>query len=145
MWTCTSIATQSSISEAKISPARTGTISRYLIYSGSPSSQEEPVRGLMQDVPLSISLILRRMMSVGAEMTVTSVEPAGVDIRRYSEIVDRSLRLASALEELGVPRGGNVASFAWNGHRHPALHYGAPDSRPVPHTADVRLPPGAAE
>ncbi|MFO7294181.1 MAG: long-chain-fatty-acid--CoA ligase [Actinomycetes bacterium] len=97
------------------------------------------MRGLMQDVPLSISLILRRMMSVGAEMTVTSVEPAGVDIRRYSEIVDRSLRLASALEELGVPRGGTVASFAWNGHRHLELYYGVPGSGRVLHTINVRL------
>lgn len=97
------------------------------------------MRGLMQDVPLSISLILRRILSVGADMTVTSVQPSGVDIRPYSEIADRSLRLASALEELELPPGVSVASFAWNGHRHLELYYGVPVSGRVLHTINVRL------
>lgn len=93
----------------------------------------------MQDVPLSISLILRRIMSVGADMTVTSVEPAGVDVRSYRDIADRSLRLAAALDTLGVPQGATVASFAWNGHRHLELYYGVPVSGRVLHTINVRL------
>lgn len=97
------------------------------------------MRGLMQDIPLSIPLILRRATSIGADMTVTSVEPAGIDVRTWGEIGDRSLRLASALDGLGVPPGGTVASFAWNGHRHLELYYGAPISGRVLHTINVRL------
>ncbi len=93
----------------------------------------------MQDTPLSIPLILSRAMSIGADMTVTSVEPTGTDRRTWAEIGDRSLRLASALETLGISPGGTVASFAWNGHRHLELYYGAPSSGRVLHTINVRL------
>ncbi|HUF95969.1 MAG TPA: long-chain-fatty-acid--CoA ligase [Acidimicrobiia bacterium] len=97
------------------------------------------MRGLMQDVALSVPLILRRAMSIGSEMTVTSVEPAGTDHRTWTEIGERSLRLASALETLGIPAGATVASFAWNGHRHLELYYGVPCSGRVLHTINVRL------
>jgi fatty-acyl-CoA synthase len=97
------------------------------------------VRGLMQDIPLNVPLILRRAMSIGADMTVTSVEPAGIDVRTWAEIGERSLRLASALNTLGVSPGATVASFAWNGHRHLELYYGAPASGRVLHTINVRL------
>jgi fatty-acyl-CoA synthase len=93
----------------------------------------------MQDAPLSIPLILRRAMSIGSDMTITSVEPAGLDRRTWAGIGDRSLRLASALETLGITQGGTVASFAWNGHRHLELYYGAPCSGRVLHTINVRL------
>jgi len=103
------------------------------------------VRGLMQDIPLSIPLILRRAMSIGADMTITSVEPAGTDRRTWAEVGERSLRLASALETLGVSPGATVASFAWNGHRHLELYYGAPCSGRVLHTINVRLHPDTVE
>ena len=97
------------------------------------------MKGLMQDVALSVPLILRRAMSIGSEMTVTSVEPAGLDRRTWAEIAERSLRLVSALETLGIPTGATVASFAWNGHRHLELYYGVPCSGRVLHTINVRL------
>lgn len=97
------------------------------------------MRGLMQDIPLSIPLILRRAMSIGADMTVTSVEPAGIDRRTWAAVGERSMRLASALDTLGVSPGATVASFAWNGHRHLELYYGAPCSGRVLHTINVRL------
>jgi fatty-acyl-CoA synthase len=93
----------------------------------------------MQEMPLSIPMILRRAMSIGAEMTITSVEPAGLDRRTWSDIGDRSLRLAAALDTLGVGTGSTVASFAWNGHRHLELYFGVPVSGRVLHTINVRL------
>ena len=97
------------------------------------------MRGLMQDIPLSIPLILRRAMSIGSDMTITSVEPAGIDRRNWAEVGERSMRLAAALETLGVSPSGTVASFAWNGHRHLELYYGVPSSGRVLHTINVRL------
>ena len=97
------------------------------------------MRGLMQEIPLSIPMILRRAMSIGAEMTITSVEPAGLDRRTWSDIGDRSLRLAAALDTIGVGTGSTVASFAWNGHRHLELYFGVPVSGRVLHTMNVRL------
>ena len=93
----------------------------------------------MQDIPLSVPMILRRAMSIGADMTITSVERAGLDRRTWAEVGERSLRLASALETLGVSPGATVASFAWNGHRHLELYYGVPSSGRVLHTINVRL------
>lgn len=103
------------------------------------------MRGLMQDIPLSIPLILRRAISIGADMTISSVEPAGIDRRTWAEVGERSLRLAAALDTLGVSPGATVASFAWNGHRHLELYYGAPCSGRVLHTINVRLHPDTVE
>lgn len=97
------------------------------------------MRGLMQDIPLSIPMILRRAMTIGSDMTVFSVEPAGTNRRTWKDIGDRSLRLASALDALDVSPGAPVASFAWNGHRHLELYYGVPCSGRVLHTVNVRL------
>jgi fatty-acyl-CoA synthase len=98
-----------------------------------------PVQGLMQDVPLSIPMILDRAVSIGHSMKIVSVEPGGVDRSTWSEIGDRARRLASALDSLGIPRGTAVGSFAWNGHRHLELYFGVPASGRVLHTINVRL------
>jgi acyl-CoA synthetase (AMP-forming)/AMP-acid ligase II len=49
------------------------------------------------------------------------------------------MRLAAALDELGVPKGSAVGSFAWNSHRHLELYLGVPASGRVLHTVNVRL------
>ncbi len=97
------------------------------------------MKGLMQDTPLAIPMILRRAMTIGRDMEIVSVEPAGTDRRTWYEVGDRSMRLAAALDTLGVSAGGTVGSFAWNGHRHLELYYGAPCSGRVLHTVNVRL------
>jgi fatty-acyl-CoA synthase len=97
------------------------------------------VRGLMQDIRLSIPLILRRAATIGASMGVTSVEPAGIDHRTWPQIADRAMRVAAALEVLGVEDEAAIGSFAWNGHRHLELYYGVPCSGRVLHTVNVRL------
>lgn len=99
------------------------------------------MRGLMQDVPLAIPLILGRATTIGAGMTVTSVEPAGIDRRTWAEVGERSLRVAAVLDHLGISSDAAVASFAWNGHRHLELYYGVPCAGRVLHTVNVRLHP----
>jgi acyl-CoA synthetase (AMP-forming)/AMP-acid ligase II len=95
----------------------------------------------MQDVPLTIPMILRRANSIGCDMSVVSIEPAGEDRRTWSEICDRALRLSAALDTIGVPPGATVGSFAWNGHRQLELYYGVPSSGRVLHAINVRLHP----
>jgi len=95
--------------------------------------------GLMQDVPLSIPMILDRATVLGTTMKIVSVEPGGVDRRTWPDVTDRALRVAAALDTLGVPQGAAVGSFAWNGHRHLELYYGVPCSGRVLHTINVRL------
>jgi fatty-acyl-CoA synthase len=102
---------------------------------------EDAVIGLMQDIPLSIPMILDRAATLGSSMKIVSAGPAGVDRRTWPEVSDRALRLAGALDTLGVPRGAAVGSFAWNGHRHLELYFGVPSSGRVLHTINVRLHP----
>ncbi|HEX6146818.1 MAG TPA: long-chain fatty acid--CoA ligase [Acidimicrobiia bacterium] len=97
------------------------------------------VKGLMQDVPLSIPMILQRAVSLGHGMKVVSVEPAGIDRRSWPDIGDRAARIGPVLDSLGVPQGAVVGSFAWNGHRHLELYYGVPSSGRVLHAVNVRL------
>jgi len=97
------------------------------------------MKGLMQDVPLSISMILQRAATLGHSMKVVSATPEGVDRRTWVEITNRALQLASALDTLGVPRGASVGSFAWNSHRHLELYLGVPCSGRVLHTINVRM------
>jgi acyl-CoA synthetase (AMP-forming)/AMP-acid ligase II len=97
------------------------------------------VQGLMQDLPLSVPMILRRAMTIGRDMTVTSRVGDRLDVRTWSEIGDRALRIGAALDGLGVPGDAVVGSFAWNGHRHLELYYGVPCSGRVLHTVNVRL------
>ncbi|HEX6220482.1 MAG TPA: long-chain-fatty-acid--CoA ligase [Acidimicrobiia bacterium] len=99
------------------------------------------MKGLMQDAPLSIAMILQRAATLGHSMKVVSATPAGVDRRSWPDITDRSLRLAAALDTLGVPAGASVGSFAWNGHRHLELYFGVPCAGRVLHTINVRLHP----
>jgi fatty-acyl-CoA synthase len=95
----------------------------------------------MQPFPLTVPMILRRAMSVGAAMTVASAGPLGVARHSWAQIGDRALRLVAALDRLGVARGGVVGSFAWNSHRHVELYFGVPCSGRALHAANVRLSP----
>jgi fatty-acyl-CoA synthase len=98
--------------------------------------------GLMQDVPLTIDLILRRAASVAAAKDVVSVQTDGtVQRTTWGAVAERAARVSGALDALGVPRGGRVGTFAWNGHRHLELYYGVPCSGRVLHTGNVRLHP----
>src|SRR5205823_1741789 len=90
----------------------------------------------MQDVPLTLQLVLRRAQREGALREVISAP----DVRStWGEVAERSLRLARALDRLGVGRGERVGSFAWNTHRHLELYFAVPCSGRVLHTANIRL------
>ncbi len=49
------------------------------------------VQGLMQDVPLTIDLILRRATQVGRDVPVVSIEPAGERRSTWGEVAHRAL------------------------------------------------------
>jgi fatty-acyl-CoA synthase len=97
------------------------------------------VKGLMQDVPLTLELVLRRARRLGSTTDVVSVTPGGTVRHRWSEVAERAGRLAVVLDRLGVPPGGRVASFAWNGHHHVELHLGVPVASRVLHPVNLRL------
>ena len=97
------------------------------------------MKALMQDVPLTIDLVLERCRSVGRQVEVVSITPAGTDRRTWSEVGERASRLAGVLDALGVAPGGRIATFAWNSHRHVELFFGVPAAGRVVHGVNVRL------
>jgi fatty-acyl-CoA synthase len=100
------------------------------------------MQGLMQDVPLTLDLLLRRAATVGRQVEVVSARP-GLPLWRstWGEVADRALRLGAALDALGVSAGGRVGTLAWNGQQHLELYFAAPCSGRVLHTANMRLHP----
>jgi fatty-acyl-CoA synthase len=98
------------------------------------------LEGLMQhDYPLTLQLLLDRMRRVYADSEVVSVRQEERTRASYGEVVERSERLAKALEELGVQQGDRVATFAWNTREHLEAYLAVPCMGAVLHTLNVRL------
>ena len=97
--------------------------------------------GLMQDVPLLISSLIRHADRHHGSVEIVSRRIEG-DIHRctYHELHGRSKRLANALDRLGVEMSDRVATLAWNGYRHMELYYGVAGKGAIVHTINPRLP-----
>ncbi|MGW7349917.1 long-chain fatty acid--CoA ligase [Streptomyces sp. NPDC054784] len=96
----------------------------------------------MQDVPLTLSRILRHGSVVHGDSLVTTWTGEGEPHRRtYAEIGERCARLAHALTDgLGVRRGDRVATFMWNNAEHLEAYFAVPSMGAVLHTLNLRLP-----
>ena len=97
------------------------------------------MRGLMQDVPLTLQSVMERAGTLYAKKTVATKTADGVVRRTYGETVDRATRLASALTELGIGPSDRVATFGWNSDRHLEAYLAAPCMGAVLHTLNIRL------
>jgi fatty-acyl-CoA synthase len=99
------------------------------------------MRGLMQDVPLTLQMVLERAASLYPAKTITTKTAEGFQRLTYAELVERVNRLAAALAALGVRPGDRVATFAWNSHRHLEAYLAVPCMGAVLHTLNLRLHP----
>ena len=102
------------------------------------------MHGLMMDQPLLVSEIVRYAERFHSDTEIVSRLPdAGGAIHRsnYGEVVRRARRVANALDALGIATGANVATLAWNTHRHLELYYGVSSAQRVLHTVNPRLFP----
>lgn len=102
--------------------------------------ERELIQGLMQEVPLQISSILRYAAAAHPRREVVSRlidEP--IWRYDYKGLAERSSKLAYALGRLGVRDGERVTSLAWNTHRHMELFFAAPGIGAALHTANPRL------
>ncbi|MBM4196306.1 MAG: long-chain-fatty-acid--CoA ligase [Gammaproteobacteria bacterium] len=104
------------------------------------------MRGLMMDVPLTTTAILRhaeRMHASQQIVSLTADHPSPADPWRYSfaDLAARTRRLANALCRKGLRQGDRVATLAWNDSRHVELFYAVGGAGLVLHTLNPRLAP----
>ncbi|WP_229874386.1 long-chain fatty acid--CoA ligase [Amycolatopsis deserti] len=93
----------------------------------------------MQDRPLSLPHVFRRVERQFGHKTVVSGRVGGETTMTWAQVCARVRRLAAALDELGVPAGARVGTFAWNSHRHVELYLAVPCTGRVLHTINHRL------
>ena len=76
------------------------------------------MRSTMQDVPLTITRIMRYGTTMCGDAEV--VTWLGDSARRasYAEVGDRVGRLANGLRALGISGDARVATFMWNNQEH---------------------------
>ncbi|MFI5758152.1 long-chain fatty acid--CoA ligase [Streptomyces sp. NPDC051569] len=96
----------------------------------------------MQDVPLTVTRILRHGMTIHATSQVTTWTGGSEPHRRsFAEIGGRATRLARALrDELGVTADERIATLMWNNADHVEAYFAIPSMGAILHTLNLRLP-----
>ena len=97
------------------------------------------MKGLMQEVPLNIAMIVHHAERYHRDKTVTTNTAGGPVVKTFGETIERSRRLAGALAGLGVSAGDRVATFSWNHQQHFEAYVGIPCMGAVLHTLNIRL------
>src|SRR5262245_7654241 len=99
-----------------------------------------PIHNLIMDYPLTLTHIFERARKLfGKKVLATRVPGVGLVKSTYADFADRTARLASALQALGVGKGDRVGTFAWNSTRHLEVYFAAPLMGAVLHTVNIRL------
>ena len=95
----------------------------------------------MQDVPLTVSRILKHGSTIHGRSQVTTWTGEGEPRRRgFRAIGERAAQLANALrDELGVIDGERVATLMWNNAEHVEAYFAIPSMGAVLHTLNLRL------
>ncbi len=99
------------------------------------------MHGTMMDHPLTLVHLFERAERLFPTKTIVSASPSGTTTTTYREWADRTRRLGSALDSLGVSPDGRVATLAWNSARHLELYFAPPCTGRVAHTLNLRLFP----
>ena len=99
------------------------------------------MRGLMQDWPLTLPHVLHRAEQLFGHKRIVTATATGETTTSVADWAVRVRRLATALDGLGVPADGRVATFCWNTARHLELYLAAPCTGRVLHTLNIRLFP----
>jgi len=99
------------------------------------------MQGLMSSYPLTLTHVFNRAERLFSDKGVATVRADGIDRVTYGEWAQRTRKLATVLDELGISADGRVGTFAWNTSRHLELYFAAPCSGRVLHTLNIRLFP----
>ena len=95
----------------------------------------------MQDVPLTITTIMRYACTVHGDRRVTTATGDGYRHITYRELGEQAARLANALRRIGITGDQRVATFMWNNAEHLAAYVAIPSMGAVMHTLNIRLSP----
>lgn len=99
------------------------------------------VAGTMMDYPLTMNHFFERAEKIFHDKTIVTASLAGVQRTTYGDWAVRTRRLGGVLDNLGIPAGARVGTFAWNSARHLEAWFAIPCSRRVLHTLNIRLFP----
>ncbi|WP_010097727.1 long-chain fatty acid--CoA ligase [Ornithinibacillus scapharcae] len=95
----------------------------------------------MMQVPLSVGSLLEHAEKFFPKKEIISQTHDILHRLNYKEIGQRTRRLMSAMDELGIRNGDRVGTLAWNHHRHLEIYFAAPGMGSVLHTINIRLSP----
>jgi len=100
------------------------------------------MNGLMMDVRLTITSIMKHAEQVNGDTEIVSVTRDNPRHRyTYREAFARTRRLANGIAGWGLARGDRIATLAWNDYRHFETYYASACSGYVCHTINPRLFP----
>ena len=100
------------------------------------------MRSTMQDVPLTVTTILRYAAGVNGDRTVTTAMGDGrYRATSYRELGEQAARLANALRGLGITGDERVGTFMRNNAEHLTAYVAVPSMGAVLHTLNIRLSP----
>jgi fatty-acyl-CoA synthase len=98
------------------------------------------MHGLMQEIPLMISSLIRYAAEYhGDRQAISRTVEGPLHRYSYSACERRAKRLANLFERTGIKRGDRIGTLAWNGYRHLELFYGVSGMGAVLHTVNPRL------
>ena len=104
------------------------------------------MHGLMMDMPLTITSIMRHADTVHRDSEIVSVTADNLQHRySYGDAFRRVRQLANALAKSGLVMGDRIATLAWNDYRHFELYYAVSCAGQVCHTVNPRLFPEQIE
>jgi fatty-acyl-CoA synthase len=100
------------------------------------------MNGLMMDIPLTITSIVRHAERVHGHKEIVSITRDNPRHRyTYRECFARARQLANVLQAWGLDHGDRIATLAWNDYRHLETYYSSACSGYVCHTINPRLFP----
>ncbi|GAB4074895.1 long-chain fatty acid--CoA ligase [Barrientosiimonas marina] len=95
----------------------------------------------MMQTPLTVGSMLEHAEKFFAKKEVISQTHDQLHRLTYADVGERTRRLMSALNQLGIEKGDRVGTLAWNHHRHLEIYFAAPGMNAVLHTINIRLSP----
>ncbi|PXY17437.1 long-chain-fatty-acid--CoA ligase [Prauserella muralis] len=93
----------------------------------------------MDDYQLNTTTFIRHAARTYPEQEIVYYTPAGLGRYTYAQAHRRMMRLANALESLGVAPGDRVGVLDWNSHRHFELYFAIPGTGAVLLQMNLRI------